>query len=126
MEIAMLLAVGMILLSSIALFRQEFASTAVRRFSQWRYFHPFEVLSRAVTGLLLVFTASGTANPQLFTWLGYLLMMVGAGLVLTPPALHRNFAARTANWLAHLGHWMGILGLVLGCALVALVFVPLQ
>ena len=72
---------------------------SLRQFSQWRWFHPFEVGSRLVLGGLMIVFADSYRSPAFATTLGALILLVGAGLVFTPAASHRRLAAWMADEL---------------------------
>lgn len=63
-------------------------SAGIISFSQWRFFHPFEILSRLVAGPIFVIGADQTFHSTTFTLLGYRLVCVGAGLASTPAQAH--------------------------------------
>ncbi|NND45676.1 MAG: hypothetical protein HKN58_10155 [Xanthomonadales bacterium] len=70
---------------------------AIVRFSQWRWFHPFEIVSRLAFGAAFLRWGSETAHPALMQVIGWVLLAVGLGLALTPPSQHRRFAAWSAG-----------------------------
>ena len=67
------------------------------RFSEWRWFHPFEIASRLLFGAVFLQASDVTRYPALMNGIGYLLVAVGAGLILLPPSEHRRFAVWSAD-----------------------------
>ncbi|MBW8190178.1 hypothetical protein K0504_03940 [Neiella marina] len=88
------------------------------RFSQQRHFHLFEIISRITIGALFVALAHQTAIPTIITVLGYLLICVGVGLLLTPPRFHQQFAVWAATKFANVFRIIGVLGVVLALAFI--------
>lgn len=70
---------------------------AIVRFSEKPYFHPFEIISRIIFGVIFLRFAEQTLYPQLMTIIGYVLIAVGIGLTFTPPSRHRQFAVWSAE-----------------------------
>ena len=66
-------------------------------FSQKFYFHWVEVISRLTAGLVFAIFNKSTLYPQLILSIGYLLIAVGLGLLITGSDKHRKFAV----WSAH-------------------------
>jgi len=71
-------------------------SNGIVDFSRKPYFHWFEVISRLLAGLLFVLYSQTTLYPQLVTSVGYLLITVGFGLIITGSVKHRQFAVWSA------------------------------
>lgn len=71
-------------------------SNGIINFSKKPYFHWFEIISRLIAGLLFVRYSETTLYPQLVLSIGYLLMAVGFGLVITGSVKHRRFAVWSA------------------------------
>jgi hypothetical protein len=84
------------------------------RFSQWRWFHPFEVLTRLAFGIAFLKFGPLTANPATMEVIGWVLVAVGIGLALTPPSLHRKFALWSAHAFRHIFRPAGIATLLFG------------
>lgn len=66
-------------------------------FSEKSYFHPFEIISRLAAGVGFTYFSGETRFPAMFLGIGILLVAVGAGLLLTPPSRHRQFARWSAE-----------------------------
>ena len=90
---------------------------AVLAFSQWRWFHAFEVLSRLSIGAAFVVVSDTFVYPAFATGLGYLLISVGLGLVLLGRTRHECFARWTATLSTAVFRPAGLLGFVLGALL---------
>ncbi|WP_127019932.1 hypothetical protein [Rheinheimera mangrovi] len=87
----------MLLFSLMMLFRPHAFAQGIINFSEQPYFHPFEIISRLIAGGLFVAYAADTQFPLLFKVIGLVLLLVGAGLALTPPSLHKKFAVQSAQ-----------------------------
>lgn len=68
----------------------RFSRVAVTYCNKW-YMHPVEISICAVSGAAFAFFGSSSRFSAPFQSFGYLLLAVGAGLILTPPSLHRRF-----------------------------------
>ena len=86
----------MLLSLSMAVKPDSFANGIIS-FSEKSYFHLFEITSRITAGLFFVVYAPDTLYPKIILFIGYVLILVGVGLALTPPRLHRKFAVWSAN-----------------------------
>ncbi len=87
----------MMLLSVMMIVNPDRWSERIVTFSEKPYFHPFEVLSRFIFGLVFIIFAEQTLYPVLMSVIGYVLLAVAAGLLILMPARHRRFA----TWSAH-------------------------
>ena len=111
-------AILLIVLSSyMVLFPKNWANGIVR-FSQWRYFHPFEIISRLVVGLGLIYFADQSSYPKFILGVGYLLVAVSIGLALTPPTKHKQFAVWTADKFINVFRPAGVLSFCFGIYLI--------
>ncbi len=66
-------------------------------FSEKFYFHPFEILSRLGFGAAFIVYTDRTLYPGVMIFIGYILIMVGTGLLIAGPARHHRFAAWPAQ-----------------------------
>lgn len=87
----------MALLSVVMVANPGYWSRAIVKFSKASYFHPFEILSRLIFGIILINFADQTLHPTLISVVGYILVIVGIGLSFTPPSRHRQFAVWSAQ-----------------------------
>ena len=87
----------MICLSIIMIVNPSYWSNGIVDFSRKPYFHWFEVISRLIAGLVFVLYSQTTLYPQLVLSIGYLLIAVGFGLIITGSVKHRQFAVWSAN-----------------------------
>ena len=111
-------AILLIVLSGyMVLFPKRWADGIIR-FSQWRYFHPFEIISRLVVGLGFVYFANQSKYPQLILGIGYLLVAVSIGLTFTPPTKHKKFAVWTADKFLPVFRPAGIVSICFGLLLI--------
>lgn len=108
----------MLLFSLMMLFRPHAFAQGIINFSEQPYFHPFEIISRLIAGGIFVSYATETQFPLLFKIIGSVLLLVGVGLVLTPPALHKKFAVQSANSCKNYFRFIGVMSVVLALALI--------
>lgn len=94
----------------------RFAESIVS-FSQWRWFHAFEVASRLLIGIAFVWLAEDYLFPTFATGFGYLLIFVAVGLLIAGEARHRRFAERSADIGRRVFRSAGVVGCVLGALL---------
>jgi hypothetical protein len=87
----------MMLLSLSMIAKPDSFSNGIITFSEKSYFHLFEIISRIAAGIIFVTYAENTIFPKTISFIGYGLILVGLGLALTPPKLHRKFAVWSAN-----------------------------
>lgn len=108
----------MMLLSIMMITSPVYWSNAIVKFSEKRYFHLFEILSRLAFGVMFIMSADQTLYPGLMLGIGYLLLAVGAGLLLIPPSKHKQFAIWSALRFKHMFRPMGVGSLFFGAFLV--------
>jgi len=87
----------MMLISAVMVINPEYWSDGIVRFSEKTYFHPFEILSRLGFGTILIVFSDQTLYPSVMLGVGYLLVAVGIGLLITPPSKHKQFAVWSAK-----------------------------
>jgi len=92
-----LFGVLMMLLSIVMMVNPDYWSRGIVKFSKVAYFHPFEILSRLIFGVVFITFAGQTLYPMLISVVGYILVIVGVGLLFTPPSKHRQFAVWSAQ-----------------------------
>ena len=95
-------------LSFIMVINPGYWSNGIVSFSEKPYFHPFEVISRILFGGIFVVFVDQTLYPALNTAIGYVLVLVGIGLLLTPPSQHRRFAVWSAQKFRHIFRPAGV------------------
>ncbi|MBU2882814.1 hypothetical protein KO525_01380 [Psychrosphaera sp. B3R10] len=71
-------------------------SIKIISFSQWRYFHPFEIVARLIAGLLFLSDSVKTTSPLIINLIAFGFIGVGIGLFMIGEKRHRAFA----NWSA--------------------------
>lgn len=113
MLLVALVSLTMLLFCIAMLIKPRRVSSAVLQFSHWRYFHRFEIMSRAMLGILFWFNAEHTAAPWFFYAVAVLLCAVAVGLALLGPTKHITVAAQTVNLLATIPRRLAIIGIVL-------------
>lgn len=97
MYLIALFGVLMMLLSVVMMVNPDYWSRGIVKFSKVAYFHPFEILSRLIFGAAFITFAGQTVYPMLISVVGYVLVIVGVGLLFTPPSKHRQFAVWSAQ-----------------------------
>ncbi|SRR3989338_2713204 len=108
----------MLLFSLTMLFRPGDFAQGIINFSEQPYFHPFEIISRLIAGGIFVVYAADTQFPVLFKAIGLVLLLVGAGLALTPPSVHKKFAVQAAQRCKNYFSLIGMVSVVLAVALI--------
>ncbi|MDF3123666.1 hypothetical protein [Rheinheimera sp. 1928-s] len=108
----------MLLFSLMMLFRPDAFAQGIISFSERPYFHPFEIISRLIAGGIFVAYAADTQFPLLFQVIGLVLLLVGTGLALTPPRLHKKFAVQSANSCRNYFRLIGAVSVGLSFALI--------
>ena len=86
-------------------------------FSQWQWFHAFEVASRFLIGIAFVWLAEAYICPAFARGFGYLLIIVAIGLLVAGEARHRRFAERSADFGRRIFRPAGVVGCMLGALL---------
>lgn len=107
----------MLFFSLMMLFRPYVFAQGIINFSEQPYFHPFEILSRLIAGGIFIAYAAETQYPELFKIIGLVLLLVGVGLALTPPRLHKKFAVQSALRCKNYFRFIGLFSVVLSFAL---------
>lgn len=85
-------------LSTLMIASPAVISRAILAFGSKPYFHAAEIVIRLVLGAVLVAGASQTLHPRVVAAFGYVLVAVGAGLVILGPSRHRAFAVKSATF----------------------------
>jgi len=93
-------------------------SVGIIDFSKKNYFHWFEVFSRIIAGLIFVLFNKSTLYPQLILGIGYLLIAVGFGLLITGSVKHRRFAVWSAHRFKSTFRFAGIGSFIFGIFLI--------
>jgi len=104
----------MVLLSVVMVVNPEYWSRSIVKFSNAAWFHPFEILSRLIFGGVFIAFAEQTRYPALMTVIGYVLLIVGAGLAFLPPSKHRDFALWSAQKFRSVFRPAGAISLAFG------------
>ena len=104
--------------SLVMIFSPQQWAKGILRFSQQTYFHPFEIISRVLFGMLFIAFAQQTLYPGVMSAIGYLLLSVGVGLAFLPPEKHRQFAVWSASRFEKSFRVAGIVALPFGAFLI--------
>ena len=89
-------------------------SAGILLFSEKKWFHIFEILSRAIAGMIFIVYSGSTLYPSVFTLLGYVLLGVAIGLIILAPKRHKAFAVWAAHNFENKFRPIGILSIPLG------------
>lgn len=104
----------MILLSAVMVFDPDYWSNGIVRFSRAKYFHAFEIISRLGFGLIFVTFSAQTLHPAVIGGFGYLMVVVGVGLLIAGPSRHKQFAIWSANKFKKTFRPAGIVSIAFG------------
>ena len=108
----------MMFLSVVMIVNPQYWSHTIVAFSEKPYFHPFEIISRALFGLVFVYYSDQTHYPAVMIFIGYMLIAVAVGLSLTPPSKHRQFAVWSADKFKNTFRYAGMGSLFFGAFLI--------
>ncbi len=108
----------MMLLSLAMVIKPESFSKGIISFSEKTYFHLFEIVSRIIAGLIFITYAADTAFPTVISVIGFALILVGVGLAITPPRMHKKFAVWSANEFRNKFRLIGIISIPLSLLLI--------
>jgi len=108
----------MVSLSIIMLVNPTYWSEGIISFSKKPYFHLFEILSRLLFGIVFILFSDQTNYPVIMLVIGYLLVIVSAGLSLTPVSKHKQFAVWSAQRFIKVFRPAGLVSLLFGLFLV--------
>lgn len=108
----------MMVLSLTMVIKPDSFTAGIITFSEKPYFHVFEIVSRIIAGLIFVTYATDTVFPAVISVIGFALILVGVGLALTPPRVHRKFAVWSANEFRDRFRLIGIVSVPLSLLLI--------
>ena len=100
--------------SVVMIVSPEYWSDAIVKFSEKSYFHPLEIASRIAFGGVFLAYADRTLYPPLSSGIGYVLVLVGVGLLLTPPSKHKKFAVWSARRFRNIFRPAGVASFLFG------------
>ena len=104
----------MILLSAAMVIDPDSWSNGIVKFSQTKYFHGLEIISRLFFGAILIAFSEQTLYPAVMGVFGYLMVAVGVGLLIAGPSRHKQFAVWSAKKFNKTFRPAGIVSLVFG------------
>jgi len=108
----------MMFLSAIMVINPYSFSKGIISFSEKNYFHLFEISTRIIAGIIFAIYAKDTLYPSVFMTIGCVLILVGVGLSLAPPKLHKKFAVWSANRLRNMFRFIGIISMPVSLLLI--------
>ncbi len=101
-------------ISLVMVARPEVWARFIVRFSRMPYMHLLEILIRVGFGILFLRYADDTKFPLTIEIMGYVLLAVGVGLILTPPSSHRRFAVWSVEKFSKYFRRAGLVSLAFG------------
>ena len=87
-------------------------------YSRMSYMHALEIVIRLGFGLLFVKYAEDAKFPLTIRIMGYVLLAVGVGLMLTPPSSHRRFAVWSVEKFSEYFRRAGLVSFAFGVFLI--------
>ncbi|WP_339725467.1 hypothetical protein [uncultured Paraglaciecola sp.] len=97
-------------------------SKGIARFSEKKWFHAFEIITRLAIGVVFLICADKTSDATLVSLLGGILCFVSLFLIVIGPSRHRRFALLTSG----IGKNFRILGLFAIVGGLGLVYLGLE
>ena len=91
----------------------------IGRFADQRWFHPFEIISRAFVGILFLLVAEQTPYPRVILYIGILLCFVSVFLLVLGEERHKRFARMTVN-IGKNFRYLGLIAIACGAGIVYL------
>ena len=119
MYLLLILGIGMFVFGCLMVARPLQFSRGIYQFSEWRWFHRFEIVSRAIFGILCLALADQTSYPIFLKIVGVVLCFVSVFLIIIGPNRHKRFALLTSN-IGKNFRALGLVAIVCGSGLVYL------
>ena len=94
-------------------------SRGITQFSEKQWFHTFEIMSRAIFGVLFLLGAGSTAYPAFVAFLGGVLCFVSVFLIIIGPVRHKRFALLTSG-IGKNFRAVGLIAIACGASLIYL------
>ncbi len=107
-----------VLLSVLMVAKPDLWVDMALRYIRLPYMHPLEIAICIGFGLPFILYAEDSGFPITFKAFGYMLVAVGAGLMLTPPSVHRRFGVWSVEKTGKYFRPLGVLSLLGGAFLV--------
>lgn len=104
-----MLGLGVLMIKSPAAF-----SSSIITFSQQRYFHIVEIISRLFFGVMFVYYAPLTLAPNINALIGYLMIFAAILLLAIGAERHRLFAVWSAQKFNAIFRFCGVFAFILG------------
>lgn len=108
----------MMMFSIVMVVNPDSFSNGIIWFSKKSYFHLFEIISRIIVGIIFITNSPSTVFPKVIYMIGFILVLVGCGLALTPPHLHKKYAVWSANSFRNKFRIIGIVSIPLSLFLI--------
>lgn len=107
-----------VLLSAVMVVDPDYWSNGIVRFSRAKYFHGFEIASRLGFGAIFIAFSEQTLYPAIMGVFGYLMVVVGVGLLIAGASRHKQFAVWSAKKFNKIFRPAGIVSIVFGAFIV--------
>lgn len=91
----------------------------ITQFSEKPWFHTFEIVSRAIVGILFLVVAGSTAYPVFITFVGGVLCFVSVFLIIIGPIRHKRFALLVSG-IGKKFRALGLIGIACGVGFIYL------
>lgn len=117
-----LFGLGMIVFGGIMLIKPMAFSNGIAKFSSKSWFHSFEIASRLIVGLLLIWQSKYSTHSLLLLVLGIVICCASIFLVVVGSTEHKRFAILTSK----IGVWfrpIGVFAILSGSVLMYLGFI---
>ncbi len=118
MYVVAIFGILMMLLSVVMIIAPKYFANGIVKFSEKKWFHPFEIISRFVFGLGFVLFAAQTRYPTLMSVIGCVLIAVSLGLLFTRSSKHKEYAVWSAEKFKNYFRWFGFVSLAFGAFLI--------
>ena len=112
MILMMFFALLMMLLSLQMMISPAVFSAGIIKFSQQRYFHHFEILSRLLFGVIFIYYAPLTRAMITHSVFGLLMVFAGIFLLIIGAEKHRAFAVWSANKFCSSFRFFGVFAFI--------------
>ncbi|WP_220465403.1 hypothetical protein [Colwellia sp. BRX10-3] len=104
----------MIALSVLMIINPQAFSDSIIKFSQQRYFHAFEIMSRLCFGGIFIYYSALTSAPTINAALGYLMIFAAIFLLVIGAKKHRKFALWSAQKFSAMFRFCGVFSFIFG------------
>lgn len=119
MIIITLFGIGMLAFGLFMMIKPRQFADGIGRFAEQRWFHPFEIISRAFIGILFLLLADQTPYPKTVFYIGIILCFVSIFLLILGEERHKRFARITVN-IGKNFRYLGMIAIACGAGIIYL------